>query len=106
LLHRGRWVSSQDLNCQWKNISAKPHKQHAPGFPEYDPDVFGTVVSVSELCFLEQGPWIGSTDWRDRRTDPYVWQPYDCRYDIMNSVDRLQCLQEKNVSRFLDFGDR
>lgn len=36
----------------------------------------------------------------------YVWQPYDCRYDLMSSEDRLSCFRDKNVTRFLDFGDR
>ncbi|CAM9241557.1 unnamed protein product [Choristocarpus tenellus] len=60
---------------------------------------------VSELCFLEQVYWKGTSYGVNSNPDPYVWQPYDCRYDIMNTVDRIQCLQEKNVTRFFDFGD-
>lgn len=36
----------------------------------------------------------------------YVWQPYECRYDLMNSAARQACLKDTNATRFLDFGDR
>lgn len=36
----------------------------------------------------------------------YAWKPYNCRYDLMNSEARLSCFRDKNVTRFLDFGDR
>lgn len=39
-------------------------------------------------------------------SDGHVWQPYSCRYDMMSTPDRMRCLKAKNVSRFLDYGDR
>lgn len=36
----------------------------------------------------------------------YVWQPYECQYDLMNTDARQSCLKEKNITNFLDFGDR
>lgn len=36
----------------------------------------------------------------------YVWQPYKCRYDLMDTDSRRTCLKDMNATRFLDFGDR
>ncbi len=36
----------------------------------------------------------------------YGWQPYSCRYDLMNTEDRERCFEEKGVGSFLEYGDR
>lgn len=36
----------------------------------------------------------------------YQWKPYKCQYDIMTRDKRHSCLKEKNITNFLDFGDR
>lgn len=36
----------------------------------------------------------------------YVWKPDSCRYSLMNADERQQCFSSKNITRFLDFGDR
>lgn len=45
-------------------------------------------------------------DVTDSTPEGYVWQPYSCRYDIMSTPDRLACMRERNITRFLDYGDR
>lgn len=42
----------------------------------------------------------------DAVPEGYVFQPYECRYDVMKTPDRMRCLADRNVTRFLDFGDR
>ena len=58
-----------------------------------------------EECFLRPVR-VGQNPELKTAEDGYVWQPYDCRYDLMSSEDRLSCFRDKNVTRFLDFGDR
>lgn len=36
----------------------------------------------------------------------YVWKPDSCRYSLMNAEERQRCFSARNITRFLDFGDR
>lgn len=56
----------------------------------------------AEECFLrpKNGSDNGFAD------GGYEWKPYSCRYDVMDAKTRTACMREKNVTRFLDVGDR
>lgn len=36
----------------------------------------------------------------------YVWKPDSCHYSLMNADARQKCFSAKNITRFLDYGDR
>ncbi len=62
-----------------------------------------------EECFLQpdRARKISEQDGYSRAiADGYVWKPYDCRFSLMNAEARQTCLKDKNITRFLDFGDR
>eukprot|EP00752_Nemacystus_decipiens_P005505 g4981.t1 len=93
----GRWVRRQDTKCGFT-----VEMMDSTWWPIYNKDIFG--VTVPEECFLRPVR-VGQSAELKAAEDGYVWQPYDCRYDLMSSQDRLSCFREKNVTRFLDFGD-
>lgn len=61
-----------------------------------------------EECLLKPGDKKSRLDEKERyfADGGYLWRPYKCQYDLMNTDKRHSCLKEKNVTNFLDFGDR
>ncbi|CAM9836849.1 unnamed protein product [Scytosiphon promiscuus] len=94
----GRWVSLDDTECDFEPGMVDP-----TGWPKYDRDVFS--VSMPEECFLKPVVPPGHGGELQFSRGGHVWQPYDCRYDLMDSEARLNCFRDKNITRFLDFGD-
>eukprot|EP00903_Cladosiphon_okamuranus_P010157 g9617.t2 len=90
-LPAARWVSLKNVACDNSAGSAVSTP------PRYDPARFG--VTMPAECWLKShlGPGVGDKD--------YSWQPYSCRYDLMNTDDRGRCFEEKGVSSFLEYGD-
>lgn len=104
LQHEGRWVRLDLDICQterWKGT--------LDGWPNYDIHRFGT--EVPEECYFARGRVMAPATQPNALSDPdavpegYVFQPYECRYDVMKTPDRMRCLADRNVTRFLDFGD-
>ncbi|CBJ31518.1 expressed unknown protein [Ectocarpus siliculosus] len=99
LPREGRWVSLRDTKC---NLS--PEMVDLWGWPTYDKDMFGSAA-MPEACFLKPADRRKPTEELKHAQGGYTWQPYDCRYDLMDTDTRLSCFREKNITRFLDFGD-
>ncbi|CAM9783422.1 unnamed protein product, partial [Ectocarpus fasciculatus] len=99
LPREGRWVSLRDTKC-----NLPPEIVDVWGWPSYDKDVFGSAT-MPEACFLKPADRRKPTGELKHAQGGYTWQPYDCRYDLMDTDTRLSCFREKNVTRFLDFGD-
>ncbi|CAM9166423.1 unnamed protein product [Scytosiphon promiscuus] len=109
LPHRGRWVSLKDVKCD-----STPGLVGPEGFRLYDRNVFG--ATLPEECYLKPAteasgivgvlgddptlamPWALSHE-------GYSWRPYDCLYEIMTADARESCLEERQISKFLDYGD-
>ncbi|CAN0389991.1 unnamed protein product [Pylaiella littoralis] len=98
LPHDGRWISLRDTQCE-----LDPAMMCPAGWPAYKNDTFG--VTMPEECFLRPFVTSSSTDYARFAQGGYMWQPYDCRYDLMNSEARASCFRAKNITKFLDFGD-
>eukprot|EP00903_Cladosiphon_okamuranus_P007973 g7695.t1 len=92
----GRWVSLRATECQFKASMMDP-----TWWPVYDKEIFG--ATMPEECYLR--PIRAGSAELKAAIEGYVWQPYDCRYDLMSSEARMSCFRDKNVTRFLDFGD-
>ncbi|CAM9444106.1 unnamed protein product, partial [Ectocarpus sp. 12 AP-2014] len=99
LPREGRWVSLRDTKC---NLA--PEMVDLWGWPTYDKDMFGSAA-MPGACFLKPADRRKPTGELKHSQGGYTWQPYDCRYDLMDTDTRLSCFREKNITRFLDFGD-
>ncbi|CAN0079946.1 unnamed protein product, partial [Pylaiella littoralis] len=98
LPHDGRWISLRDTQCDLDPAMMCPN-----GWPKYQNNTFG--VTMPETCLLRPFDTSSSTDYARFAQGGYMWQPYDCRYDLMNSEARVSCFRDKNITKFLDFGD-
>ncbi|CAM9772851.1 unnamed protein product [Scytosiphon promiscuus] len=88
----GRWVSLQDVACDF-DAGVAPST-----VPHFEKDLFG--VTMPAECWMRHDPRVSAA-----LETGYEWRPYGCRYDLMNTESRQKCFRDNDVTRFLDYGD-